>query len=53
MCGWCKRVSVRNTWVEVEDAVLELRLFEREVLPDLTHGICPGCLETTERMMRG
>jgi hypothetical protein len=51
MCGWCKLVSVGKAWVEVEHAVSELGLFEREVVPDLTHGICPACLENAGRLM--
>ncbi len=53
MCSWCKRVSIPKAWVEVEEAVSELRLFEREALPDISHGICPDCLEGTKRLMPG
>ncbi len=46
-CGWCKRIAVSfGSWVEVEAAVAQLRLFELPELPRLTHGICPVCLET-------
>ncbi len=51
MCGWCKRVAIAEAWVEVEDAVSELKLFERKVLPDISHGICPGCLESTTSLI--
>ncbi len=47
-CAWCNRVNVGTTgseWVEVEDAVERLRLFERGLAPQLTHGICETCLE--------
>jgi hypothetical protein len=47
-CAWCNRINVGTTaseWVEVEDAVERLRLFERELAPQLTHGICETCLE--------
>lgn len=43
MCGWCNRVSVDGAWVEVEEAVVRMRLFERPEVPPLTHGICEGC----------
>lgn len=46
-CAWCNRLNVgsRSTdWVEVEDAVNRLRLFERERAPQLSHGICEACL---------
>lgn len=43
-CGWCKRIDAGGSWVEVEEAVARLRLFERPVLPQVTHGICDECL---------
>lgn len=43
MCGWCKKVAVCGGWVEVEEAVSLLGLFERALLPDVTHGICEDC----------
>ncbi|MBC7231693.1 MAG: hypothetical protein H5T68_00415 [Chloroflexi bacterium] len=45
MCGWCKSVDVAGRWCEVEEAVVEMRLFERDLLPHVTHGICPRCYE--------
>jgi hypothetical protein len=43
MCGWCKRVHVERQWLEVEPAVALLGLFERELPPQITHGICDAC----------
>jgi hypothetical protein len=43
LCGWCKKVDVDSRWVEVEEAVSVLELFDRTSLPDVTHGICEGC----------
>lgn len=43
LCGWCKRADVDGKWVEVEDAVVSLRLFERRASPLLQHGICAEC----------
>jgi hypothetical protein len=45
MSGWCKSVDVAGRWCEVEDAVAEMRLFERDLLPHVTHGMCPRCFE--------
>ncbi len=45
MCGWCDRFEVDGEWVEVEEAVKRLQLFNRPVLPALSHGICPECNE--------
>jgi hypothetical protein len=49
MCGWCKSVDVAGRWCEVEDAVAEMRLFERDLLPRVTHGICLRCYERVRR----
>jgi hypothetical protein len=51
MCGWCKAVEVAGRWHDVTDAVVALRLFEREVIPAITHGICPPCYERAEALL--
>jgi hypothetical protein len=44
VCSWCDKVHVpSDQWVEVEDAILLLRLFDVALLPRLTHGMCPTC----------
>ena len=43
VCGWCKKVDVGGRWAEVEQAVSLLGLFERSLLPGVTHGICEDC----------
>ena len=43
-CGWCKKCALPgNVWVEVEDAVNTLGLFTLEIMPKVTHGVCPDC----------
>lgn len=47
-CAWCNRINVgsaADAWVEVEVATHQLLLFERDRMPQLTHGICKACLE--------
>jgi hypothetical protein len=39
-------------WVEVEEAVRELWLFERTQLPQITHGVCPDCQESFELTLK-
>lgn len=54
LCGWCGRIEVEpDRWEEVEVAVVELRLFEEEALPSVSHGICDGCAETMLEAMAG
>jgi hypothetical protein len=45
MCGWCDRFLVGGEWVEVEEAVARLGLFELPEMPAIGHGVCPDCTE--------
>jgi hypothetical protein len=47
MCAWCKKVHT-GEWLEAEEAVRRLRLFEQPRLPRITHGVCPACQEAFE-----
>jgi hypothetical protein len=52
-CSWCKKFrSPSGPWVEVETLMREMRLFERETLPSITHLICPECERHYEAEMR-
>jgi hypothetical protein len=52
-CGWCRRFELApGVWVEVEVLVENLRLFAVTVLPPVSHGICPSCLETASLELR-
>lgn len=49
MCGWCKKVALPDDrWVEVEEAVKVLQLFDAPRLPRISHGICRECLDAFE-----
>jgi hypothetical protein len=43
LCAWCRRIEVGVRWLEVEEGIRELRLFDVEKVPRITHGICPDC----------
>ena len=44
VCAWCKRVELpADTWIEPEEAVSALSLFDCPAFPGLTHGMCPRC----------
>ena len=45
LCAWCNRVWADDGWLEVENAIARLGLFETQPMPALTHGMCPGCLD--------
>lgn len=51
LCGWCKRAELAGDWVEIEQAVARLRLFDEIESPRLTHGICPGCIERVRAVL--
>lgn len=54
ICSWCKRVQIAETdWVEVEKAVARLGLFQRDILPQLTHGVCHTCYAEVLRELSG
>lgn len=43
-CSWCNKIKTgENVWQEAEDAVSELGLFEKDILPPLSHGMCDDC----------
>jgi hypothetical protein len=43
MCAWCFRFE-SDGWHDIEDVVARDRLLERDALPQITHGICPACM---------
>lgn len=43
MCSWCKRIPDGNDWIEIEEAVAKMRLFEADSLPMISHGMCEQC----------
>ncbi|MGB5832096.1 MAG: hypothetical protein WBG92_08910 [Thiohalocapsa sp.] len=43
VCSWCKAVLAEHAWIEVEQALIRLRLFAADALPQISHGICPAC----------
>jgi hypothetical protein len=45
MCAWCKKLDVEGTWLEIQDAIGRLRLFDHPAVPAITHGICDRCFE--------
>ncbi len=42
-CSWCKRIDAEGSWLEVEEAVRHLGLFDSSRLPQISHGICRDC----------
>lgn len=52
ICAWCAKIpDKRGTWLEVEDAIESLRLFEGQPLPQLSHGICSACAASMEEAL--
>lgn len=47
MCSWCKKLPVGgDRWLEVEDAVGELGLFESDAVPQISHTVCPAYFDS-------
>lgn len=49
ICSFCKAIEVAEEWLETEEGVNRLHLFEKEILPRLSHGVCPTCYEAVMR----
>jgi hypothetical protein len=46
MCCMCKQIRLpEGLWLEAEDAIAELRLFDRQNLPAISHVHCSTCFE--------
>ena len=44
MCSWCNKVDIdKDTWVELEQAIDKLNLFEKPTMRKITHTICCAC----------
>jgi hypothetical protein len=43
LCSCCKRVSTDHGWVELEDAVIQLRLLDCDRIPRTRHSVCQTC----------
>jgi hypothetical protein len=44
ICSWCKRIKISDDdWVEIEQGVQRLGLFDVDEFPQLSHGMCPDC----------
>ena len=47
LCSMCKKMKTApEEWREIEEGVAQLRIFEAEVMPQVTHGVCPHCHNT-------
>lgn len=43
VCSWCQRVEAPGKWLEVEEAISLMRLFERDDAPRVKAGVCEAC----------
>lgn len=48
MCSWCKKIKAPD-WVEVEEGVARLDLFDAPQVPWVSHSICPDCAQALEK----
>ena len=48
ICSMCKKIAISEMqWEEVEIAIQKLKLFDKDVLPQFTHGVCRSCYDAT------
>lgn len=54
MCSWCKRIeTAQGRWLEVEDAIGPLGLFQSDLLPTISHGMCGECYDQVVSALPG
>lgn len=54
ICSMCKKILLsQNEWVEIEEGLTRLKLFEGDAMPGLTHGICPACYKLALSELEG
>lgn len=54
ICSMCKKIALpTKTWVEIEDGLVQMRLFEADEMPKLTHGLCPDCHQVLKTEIEG
>jgi hypothetical protein len=46
ICIMCNKIwTLHNKWVEIEEGLRQLRLFEAGEVPGLSHGLCNYCYQ--------
>ncbi len=46
ICSWCKAVKVSmQDWYNADEAVVALKLFGEDVMPEVEHSMCPSCTD--------
>lgn len=51
ICSWCQRIEGQEQqWVDLEEAVACLHLFEQVQLSQLNHGICDDCFVSLKKV---
>ena len=46
VCSWCAKINTgEGDWLEIEEAIVNLGLFELENLPQISHGMCDSCYQ--------
>jgi hypothetical protein len=52
MCTLCQRIQRADEWVEMEQAIRELRSYELDFVPQLHGAICDDCGDAIARRRR-
>ena len=47
ICSWCNKIKVdEGDWQEIEEFLRAYGLFDLEILPQPSHGMCDSCYKT-------
>lgn len=50
ICSMCKKIRISpEQWEEIEEGLAQLRIFEADEMPQLSHGLCQSCYEVAIR----
>ncbi|PKN96850.1 MAG: hypothetical protein CVU43_18610 [Chloroflexi bacterium HGW-Chloroflexi-5] len=48
LCSMCKKIKVSpEQWAEIEEGLSLLKIFEADEMPQLSHGLCQYCCDST------
>ena len=53
ICSWCNKIKIDDgDWQEIEESIKKLSLFEQEVLPQASHGMCDDCYQSVSEKFK-
>ncbi|RME27145.1 MAG: hypothetical protein D6806_05060 [Deltaproteobacteria bacterium] len=52
ICSMCKKIELPSKeWVDIEEGLVRLGIFEKEKMPALSHGLCEDCMTEIMKLL--